>query len=174
MVVRSHGTFKHSSRNLPLKLSQRPFSQGLLGSMYNVPVPSLLNHFRSSRATNSGPLSERRYSAIPRTSMTSACVSITPWLPSRRATWSSFSPRTLSASDSKSGPRSRHPGRLAAWFSCWQSPPRSVEADSDSQSASAYTSLSTCPVLLREFSLISLGTINAGHFKLELLPIPSV
>jgi len=54
--------------------------------MYNVPVPRLANHFRNSRATNSGPLSERKYSGIPRTTITSASVSITSLLPSLRAT----------------------------------------------------------------------------------------
>ena len=42
------------SLSFPLKLSQYPFSQGLPGSMYNVPVPSFSSHWHKSRARNSG------------------------------------------------------------------------------------------------------------------------
>lgn len=34
--------------------------------MYNVPVPSFASHCRNSFATNSGPLSERIFSGVPR------------------------------------------------------------------------------------------------------------
>jgi hypothetical protein len=44
------------------------------------------NHFRSSCATNSAPLSERMFSGIPRNSITSASVSITSYLPNLLAT----------------------------------------------------------------------------------------
>jgi two-component system cell cycle sensor histidine kinase/response regulator CckA len=54
--------------------------------MYSVPVPSFASQPRNSFATNSGPLSERMYSGIPRYSITSANASITSYLPSLRAT----------------------------------------------------------------------------------------
>jgi hypothetical protein len=54
--------------------------------MYNVLVPTLPSHFRNSSAMNSGPLSERMCSGIPRSNITSAKVSITCKLPKRRAT----------------------------------------------------------------------------------------
>jgi hypothetical protein len=57
---RNHSALKHSSRNLPLKLSATPFCQGLPGSINAVSMPWSAIHFRSARATNSGPLSERR------------------------------------------------------------------------------------------------------------------
>jgi hypothetical protein len=38
--------------------------------MYSISVPSSASHFRSSSATNSGPLSERIFSGIPRYSVT--------------------------------------------------------------------------------------------------------
>jgi hypothetical protein len=50
--------------------------------MYSVPVPTFANHFRSSSTTNSGPLSERMFSGIPRYSVTSASASITSYLSS--------------------------------------------------------------------------------------------
>src|ERR1700722_10617980 len=36
---RNHSRFRHSSRNLPLKLSATPFCQGLPGSINAVPMP---------------------------------------------------------------------------------------------------------------------------------------
>ena len=39
--------------------------------MYNVPVPRFPSHWRKSRARNSGPLSDRICSGIPRHSITS-------------------------------------------------------------------------------------------------------
>ena len=79
---------RHSSRNFPLKLSQYPFSHGLPGSMYNVPVPRFPSHWRNFWATNSGPLSDRMCSGIPRHSITSDNVSarITSRLPILRST----------------------------------------------------------------------------------------
>jgi hypothetical protein len=57
---RNHSMLKHSSRNLPLKLSLTPFCQGLPGSIRAVSMPWSTIHLSSARATNSGPLSERR------------------------------------------------------------------------------------------------------------------
>src|SRR5579863_1817680 len=54
--------------------------------MYSVPVPTFASHFRSSSATNSGPLFERMFSGIPRYSITSASALITSYLPSFLAT----------------------------------------------------------------------------------------
>src|ERR1700684_646289 len=54
--------------------------------MYSVPLPTLASHSLSSFATNSGPLSERMFSGIPRNSITSASASITSYLPSLLAT----------------------------------------------------------------------------------------
>jgi len=54
--VQKISTFKHLSRILPLKPSQYPFSQGLLGLMYSVPMPSFADHCHRQLATNSGPL----------------------------------------------------------------------------------------------------------------------
>ena len=42
-----------SSRNLPLKLSMYPFSQGLPGSMYSVWMPTLPSQSRTAAAVNS-------------------------------------------------------------------------------------------------------------------------
>src|SRR5271155_1400802 len=54
--------------------------------MYSVSMPTLPSHALSSLATNSGPLSERMCSGIPRNSITSARASITSYLPSLLAT----------------------------------------------------------------------------------------
>src|SRR5262249_55130870 len=54
--------------------------------MYSVAQPTRASHCRSSLATNSGPLSERRCSGTPRCFITSAKLSITSYLPKRRAT----------------------------------------------------------------------------------------
>ena len=66
--------------------SQYPFSQGLPGSMYNVPVPTFPSHWRKSRARNSGPLSDRICSGTPCHTITSDNVSITSGLPILRST----------------------------------------------------------------------------------------
>jgi len=52
---RNHSRLRHSSRNLPLKLSLTPFCHGLPGSMNAVPMPWSTIHFSTARATNSGP-----------------------------------------------------------------------------------------------------------------------
>jgi hypothetical protein len=57
---RNHSRLRHSSRNLPLKLSVAPFCQGLPGSINAVSIPMLVIQISSARETNSGPLSERR------------------------------------------------------------------------------------------------------------------
>src|SRR5262252_3842752 len=54
--------------------------------MYSVAQPTRASHCRSSLATNSGPLSERMCSGTPRCFITSAKLSITSYLPKRRAT----------------------------------------------------------------------------------------
>ena len=62
---RNHSTLRHSSRSLPLKLSALAFCQGLPGSISAVLMPAWASHSRTSRLTNSGPLSERRKSGAP-------------------------------------------------------------------------------------------------------------
>src|SRR2546430_16131430 len=49
--------FKHSSRNLPLKLSTNAFSTGLPGSMKSSVIPVWAAQRRKAWAVNSGPLS---------------------------------------------------------------------------------------------------------------------
>lgn len=56
-----------SSRRRLLNDSMYAFSHGLPGAMYNVPTPDFFSHFRIVSATNSGPLSLRRYCGVPRT-----------------------------------------------------------------------------------------------------------
>lgn len=53
---RNHSTDRHSSRNLPLKLSSAPFCQGLPESLSSVAMPAPAIHSRIARLTNSGPL----------------------------------------------------------------------------------------------------------------------
>jgi hypothetical protein len=73
--------------------------------MYKVLVPTFPNHSRNAFAMNSGTLSERMCSGIPRINITSANASITCMLPNRRATrnakhsrvYSSISTRMRSA-----------------------------------------------------------------------------
>ena len=69
--------FKHSSA-VSVEALAIPVSQGFPGSMYSVPVLNLASRSLSSFATNSGPLSERIYSGIPRNNITSTSASITP------------------------------------------------------------------------------------------------
>ena len=57
---RNHSRLRHSSRNLPLKLSATPFCQGLPGSINAVPIPASTIQDNSAFDTNSGPLSLRR------------------------------------------------------------------------------------------------------------------
>ncbi len=62
---RSHSTLRHSSRNLPLKLSSAPFCQGLPGSITAVSTPASVIQRRIACDTNSGPLSDRLYRGAP-------------------------------------------------------------------------------------------------------------
>lgn len=57
LVLIARGTIyvQHSSRHLPLKLSNAPFRRRLLSSIGVVSVPRLTIHFRSVSATNSDP-----------------------------------------------------------------------------------------------------------------------
>src|SRR5439155_1357957 len=57
---RNHSRLRHSSRNLPLKLSVTPFCQGFPGSINAVPMPCAMIQDSSALDTNSGPLSLRR------------------------------------------------------------------------------------------------------------------
>ena len=68
---RNHSRLRHSSRNLPLKLSATPFCQGLPGSINAVPMPCATIQVSRARDTNSGPLSLRRKAGAPR-SLTNA------------------------------------------------------------------------------------------------------
>ena len=56
---------RHSSRNLPLKLSSAPFCQGFPGSIRAVAILASASHARIAVLTNSGPLSERRNIGAP-------------------------------------------------------------------------------------------------------------
>jgi hypothetical protein len=62
---------------LPLKLSAAPFCQGLPGSINAVSMPWSTIHLSSARDTNSGPLSERRWSGAPRSLTSRDSTSIT-------------------------------------------------------------------------------------------------
>lgn len=57
--ARNHSMLRHSSRNLPLKLSLTSICHGLPGSLNAVPMPCTTIEFSTARATNSGPLSQR-------------------------------------------------------------------------------------------------------------------
>ena len=61
---------RHSSRNLPLKLSFVPFCQGLPGAMNAVSMPARLSQPSTASETNSGPLSLRMTRGAPRMSQT--------------------------------------------------------------------------------------------------------
>src|SRR4029453_17151602 len=63
---RNHSRLRHSSRNLPLKLSVTPFCQGLPGSINAIPMPCATIHDSRALDTNSGPLSLRRNLGAPR------------------------------------------------------------------------------------------------------------
>src|SRR5580704_3336696 len=63
---RNHSRLRHSSRNLPLKLSATPFCQGLPGSINAVPMPCATIQDNKALETNSGPLSLRRNAGAPR------------------------------------------------------------------------------------------------------------
>jgi len=57
--------------------NNQEFRGRIVISMYSAPVPMFANHVRSSLATNSGPLSERMFSGLPRPNITSVSASIT-------------------------------------------------------------------------------------------------
>src|SRR5262245_49759975 len=63
---RNHSRLRHSSRNLPLKLSVTPFCQGLPGPINAVPMPCATIQDNSALDTNSGLLSLRRNVGAPR------------------------------------------------------------------------------------------------------------
>ena len=59
--------FKHSARNLPLKLSVTPFCQGLPGSINAVPMPCATTQDKSALETNSGPFAAQEARRAART-----------------------------------------------------------------------------------------------------------
>src|SRR5262245_34771190 len=63
---RNHSRLRHSSRNLPLKLSVTPFCQGLPGSINAMPIFCAAIQDNSALDTNSGPLSLRSTVGTPR------------------------------------------------------------------------------------------------------------
>lgn len=73
----NHSSDRHSSRNLPLKLSPAAFCHGLPGSISAVSMPWSAIHFRRARETNSGPLSDLRYRGAPRSDTSRDRTSIT-------------------------------------------------------------------------------------------------
>src|SRR5437763_15046745 len=74
---RNHSRLKHSSRNLPLKLSVTAFCQGLPGSINAVLIPCATIKDKIAFDTNSGPLSLRRKAGAPRSLTRRARTSIT-------------------------------------------------------------------------------------------------
>ena len=68
---------RSSSFSLPLNLSTYPFSQGLPGLMKRVAALTPWSHKRTAPAVNSGPLSDRRCSGTPRSTMRSPRHSMT-------------------------------------------------------------------------------------------------
>ena len=105
-----------SSRNLPLKLSTYPFSQGLPGSIYAVLAPTPVIQPFTAIAANSGPLSDRMCTGVPRAMNRSASTSMTStafsWRPTRIAKASrvnsstTFSVRNLRPSRVRSSTKS--------------------------------------------------------------------
>src|SRR3954454_785562 len=75
---RNHSRLRHSSRNLPLKLSVTPFCQGLPGSIKAVPMPCSTIHDNSAFDTNSGPLSLRRIGGAAGSLLTAASTAPAP------------------------------------------------------------------------------------------------
>ena len=73
----NHSMLRHSSLNFPLKLSFKPFCQGLPGSMCAVSICAPVSQRRIARETNSGPLSERRYFGAPWTLTSFERISMT-------------------------------------------------------------------------------------------------
>ena len=77
MRLRNHSMLKHSSRNLPLKLSLSPFCHGLPGSIKAVSIFASASQPRIAWLTNSGPLSERRNVGAPRSLIRRVSTSMT-------------------------------------------------------------------------------------------------
>src|SRR5256885_16629533 len=73
---RNHSRLRHSSRNLPLKLSVTPFCQGLPSSINAVLIPCATIKDKIAFDTNSGPLSLRRKAGAPRSLTRRARTSI--------------------------------------------------------------------------------------------------
>src|SRR4029077_10118064 len=103
---RNHSRLRHSSRNLPLKLSVAPFCQGLPGSINAVAMPWSTIHFSKARETNSGPLSERKYSGAPRSDTSRDNTSITR-------------PERMRPSTSIARPSFVHSSVTVRHLSCW-------------------------------------------------------
>src|SRR5919197_4952262 len=74
---KNHSRLKHSSRNLPLKLSVTAFCQGSPGSINAVLIPCATIKDKIAFDTNSGPLSLRRKDGAPRSLTRRARTSIT-------------------------------------------------------------------------------------------------
>ncbi len=64
--VRNQFAFRHSSRNRPLKLSMWPFCIGRPGSMNTRRICRSSHQLKQWRDVNSGPLSQRMASGLPR------------------------------------------------------------------------------------------------------------
>ena len=66
LVIKNQLSFKHSSRNVPLKLSIKQLSVGLPGLIKCSFTPRLYAHASKARLMNSGPLSTTMLSGSPR------------------------------------------------------------------------------------------------------------
>jgi hypothetical protein len=77
---RNHSRLRHSSRNLPLKLSVTPFCQGLPGLINAVPIPCATIQDNSVLDTNSGPLSLRRNAGTPLELLAVGAMTVGPHL----------------------------------------------------------------------------------------------
>jgi hypothetical protein len=77
---RNHSRLRHSSRNLPLKLSVTPFCQGLPGLINAVPIPCATIQDNSALDTNSGPLSLRRNAGTPLELLAVGAMTVGPHL----------------------------------------------------------------------------------------------
>jgi hypothetical protein len=95
-AIANHCRLKYSLRNLPLNDSSVPFCHGFPGSMNAVSMCAVWSHLRMAVATNSGPLSERKYCGAPWTLTSCASTSITR--PDRKPPATSIAPYTVTAS----------------------------------------------------------------------------
>lgn len=75
--VSNQFAFRHSSRNLPLKLSTCPFCIGRPGSMNTGRICRFSHHTRKWRDVNSGPLSHRIAAGFPRSAITRSSTLVT-------------------------------------------------------------------------------------------------